>query len=78
MSMSAEDYVCVAKAVRAMVLTIRDKRHVAVQLAKFIATRNDKFDRATFLMACGTWRHEDGMPSHGGRHVPKDMRNQDA
>ena len=35
-----------------------------------------RFDVPTFYMACGTWQREDGMPVHGGRHVPKDMREQ--
>lgn len=72
--MGAEDYVCIAHAVRAMVLTVRDKRHAAVQLAKFIAQRNERFHRATFLMACGVWRHEDGKPQ--ARSVPADMKEQ--
>jgi hypothetical protein len=76
MSMGAEDYVSIAKAVRAMVLTKRDKRHVAQLLAAHLAVRNKRFDVPTFYMACGTWQREDGMPVHGGRHVPKDMREQ--
>ena len=70
--MGTEDFVCIAKAVRAMVLTQRDKRHVAVKLAEHLATRNARFDRATFLMACGVWHVEDGQPK---ARMPKGVTN---
>jgi len=70
--MGTEDFVSIAKAVRAMVLTPKDKRHVCERLAVELAERNVRFDWPTFYMACGVWREADGMPK---ARMPKGVSN---
>ncbi len=74
MAMGTEDYICLAKAVRAMMpLSNETKRLVAQYLALELEKRNPRFDPATFYIACGTWQEKDGIPK---RKVRKEWRQQ--
>jgi hypothetical protein len=59
MALSRRDYYDIADAVRGMLLTAQNKRHVAERLAEAFYERNAAFNHERFYMACGTWCRDD-------------------
>jgi len=57
--MTRREYYDLADAVRSMLLTAQDKRHVAERLAEMLYERNAKFKHERFYMACGVWCKDD-------------------